>query len=73
MFANLPTMPDFNDIEDFPPIMDLDISESPVDNRDAAGRREIDSWALKVQRMASVHSVTLLFVSRRRRRPLIAV
>lgn len=63
MFANLPNAPDFNDVEGMVPIMDLDVSESPSDVRDAAGRREVDSWALKVQRMASVHSVTLLFVS----------
>lgn len=27
------------------------------------GRREVEEWGLKVQKLASVHSVTLLFVS----------
>lgn len=44
------------------PIMDLDVSDSPI-RRDSAGRREVDEWALKVQKMANVFSVTLLFVS----------
>lgn len=44
------------------PIMDLDVSDSPT-RRDSAGRREVDDWALKVQKMANVFSVTLLFVS----------
>lgn len=44
------------------PIMDVDTSDSPI-RRDSVGRREVDEWALKVQKMANVFSVTLLFVS----------
>lgn len=63
LYANLPNAPDFADLEALTPIMDLDVSEPPVQRRDGAGRREVDEWSLKVQRMASVFSVTLLFVS----------
>lgn len=58
----MPNAPDFNDVESMNPIMDLDVSDSPI-RRDSAGRREVDEWALKVQKMANVFSVTLLFVS----------
>ncbi|KAL1406170.1 hypothetical protein Q8F55_007857 [Vanrija albida] len=61
LWANLPNAPDFADLEALTPIMDLDVSEPPVQRRDGAGRREVDEWSLKVQRMASVFSVTLLF------------
>lgn len=65
IFCNLPNTPDFNDVESMNPIMDLDVSDSPT-QRDSAGRREVDEWALKVQKMANVFSVTLLFVSKLR-------
>lgn len=45
------------------PIMDLDVSEPPIQRRDLGGLRDVDEWPLKVQRMANVFSVTLLFVS----------
>ena len=31
--------------------------------RTGDGRREVEEWGLKVQKLANVHSVTLLFVS----------
>lgn len=46
------------------PIMDLDASSPPQGvTRTLDGRREVEEWGLKVQKLASVHSVTLLFVS----------
>jgi len=50
------------------PIQDIDISTSPTswlatagsDERDAAGRREVEEWPLKVQKFASIYSVTLM-------------
>lgn len=45
------------------PVMDIDVSAPAVQRRDIGGRREVDEWGLKVQKMASVFSVTLLFVS----------
>lgn len=44
------------------PIMDIDVSAPRVQRRDTSGRREVDEFGLKVQRMASVFSVTLVFV-----------
>lgn len=47
--------------------MDFDISSSNSTGsaapRDLGGRREVEEWPLKVQKMASVWSVTLYFVS----------
>lgn len=43
--------------------MDLDVSSPPVVQRGAGGVREVEEWGLKVQKLASVHSVTLFFVS----------
>lgn len=64
IFINLPHPPDFSDVEAMTPVMDIDVSAPRTQRRDAAGRREVDEWGLKVQRMASVFSVTLFFVSR---------
>lgn len=63
IFANLPNVPDFSDVDGMTPIMDIDISSPRLQRRDTAGRREIDEYGLKVQKMASVFSVTLVFVS----------
>jgi hypothetical protein len=48
--------------------MDVDISSPPVNragilSRGIDGRRDVEEWGLKVQKLASVHSVTLFFVS----------
>ncbi len=53
------------------PVMDLDVSDpglslspsSSVGGSGAGGIREVEEWGLKVQKMANVFSVTLLFVS----------
>lgn len=45
------------------PVMDIDISAPRVQRRDTAGQRDVDEFGLKVQKMASVFSVTLVFVS----------
>lgn len=46
------------------PIMDVDLSYPPKGVvRTSEGLREVEEWGLKVQRLASVFSVTLLFVS----------
>lgn len=64
LFANLPHCPDFTDLEGTTPIMDLDASSPPRGvTRASDGRREVEEWGLKVQKLANVHSVTLLFVS----------
>ncbi len=71
LFTNLPHLPSFSDIEDMQPVQDIDISTSPSswqatagpDGRDSAGRREVEEWPLKVQKMASVFSVTIMVVS----------
>ena len=64
LFANLPHCPDFSDLDGSTPIMDLDTSSPPRGvTRTPDGRREVEEWALKVQKLANVHSVTLLFVS----------
>jgi hypothetical protein len=63
LYANLPQCPDFGDVEGLSPIMDLDVSSPPVTQRGAGGLREVEEWGLKVQKLASVHSVTLFFVS----------
>ncbi|KAK4686377.1 hypothetical protein P7C73_g3744, partial [Tremellales sp. Uapishka_1] len=62
LYANLPHAPDFTDIEAMNAIMDIDISAPPHGGvRDSHGRREVEEWGLKVQKLANVHSVTLLF------------
>lgn len=46
------------------PIMDINMSIPPRGvTRTLDGRRDVEEWGLKVQKMASVHSVTLVFVS----------
>ena len=63
LFANLLHCPDFNDLEGLTPIMDFDSTSPPHGvSRTLDGRREIEEWGLKVQKLASVHSITLLFV-----------
>ncbi|RSH85794.1 uncharacterized protein EHS24_003974 [Apiotrichum porosum] len=61
VFVNLPNPPDFTDVDAMNPVMDIDVSAPAVQRRDIGGRREVDEWGLKVQKMASVFSVTLLF------------
>ncbi|GMK60000.1 hypothetical protein CspeluHIS016_0902170 [Cutaneotrichosporon spelunceum] len=61
IFANIPHPPDFAELESMDPIMDLDVREPPVQRRDLGGRRDVDEWPLKVQRMANVFAITLLF------------
>lgn len=63
LYANLPTCPDFADVEALTPIMDLDVSSPPAVQRGVGGVRDVEEWGLKVQKLASVHSVTLFFVS----------
>lgn len=55
------------------PIMDIDVSSPMVQRRDVAGRRDVDEWGLKVQKMANVFSVTLVFVSLHQEAKLILV
>lgn len=46
------------------PIMDIDTSQPPAGIRRLPdGRRDVEEWPLKVQKLANVFSVTLLFVS----------
>jgi hypothetical protein len=46
------------------PIMDVDLSNPPKGiTRTIDGRRDVEEWGLKVQKMASVHSITLVLVS----------
>ncbi|EIW72737.1 hypothetical protein M231_07855 [Tremella mesenterica] len=61
IYVNLPHCPDFVELEGMRAVMDLDVSQPLRENRGADGRRDIEEWGLKVQKMASVHSVTLLF------------
>jgi len=72
MYTNLAQPPSFSDIEDgLTPVQDINLSQSPslwqagVDSEGRAqgGRREVEEWPLKVQKMASVWSVTLMIVS----------
>jgi hypothetical protein len=45
------------------PIMDVDLSTPPKGiTRTVDGRRDVEEWGLKVQKMASVHSITLVLV-----------
>ncbi|WVQ85578.1 hypothetical protein IAT38_007744 [Cryptococcus sp. DSM 104549] len=62
LFANLPHCPDFSEVEDMNPIMDLDTTVPPAGvQRLPDGRRDVEEWPLKVQKLANVFSVTLLF------------
>lgn len=46
------------------PIMDVDLSHPPKGvTRTVEGRRDVEEWGLKVQKMSSVHSITLVLVS----------
>jgi hypothetical protein len=72
LYTNLANPPSFSDIEDgLKPVQDLSLTESPsawqvgVDSegRGEGGRREVEEWPLKVHKMASVWSVTLMIVS----------
>jgi len=42
--------------------MDVDMTSPPI-VRGIGGVREVEEYGLKVQKLASVHSVTLFFVS----------
>ncbi|OCF56567.1 hypothetical protein L486_05417 [Kwoniella mangroviensis CBS 10435] len=62
LFANLPHCPDFSDLESMTPIMDIDISSPPNGTRRLPdGRREVEEWGLKVQKLANVFSIILYF------------
>lgn len=74
LYTNLATPPDFSDLEDdeIKPVQDLTLTHSPsvyqvgeggAEGRGEGGRREVEEWPLKVQKMASVWSVSLLIVS----------
>jgi hypothetical protein len=63
MFINLPHCPGFEEVGDMRPIMDVDLSTPPKGiTRTVDGRRDVEEWGLKVQKMASVHSITLVLV-----------
>ncbi|RSH92635.1 hypothetical protein EHS25_008080 [Saitozyma podzolica] len=62
LWANLPHCPDFAELESSTPLMDIAMDTPPAGyRRGVDGRREVEEWGLKVQKLASVHSVTLLF------------
>ncbi|KAL7423746.1 hypothetical protein Q5752_001328 [Cryptotrichosporon argae] len=61
IYTNFPHCPDFADLAGSREVMDVDVGAPTVERRTAAGRRDVDEWALKVQKMASVFSVTLWF------------
>jgi len=78
IYTNLSSPPSFGDIEDesIKPVQELLIGQSPSSwqavgegdgqgqgGRGEGGRREVEDWPLKVQKMASVWSVTLMVVS----------
>ena len=45
------------------PIMDINISSPPRGvTRTVDGLRDVEEWGMKVQKMANVHSITLVFV-----------
>jgi hypothetical protein len=45
------------------PIMDINISSPPRGvMRTVDGLRDVEEWGMKVQKMANVHSITLVFV-----------
>ncbi|KAJ9115304.1 hypothetical protein QFC20_001172 [Naganishia adeliensis] len=68
LYTNLPHAPSFSDIEAMEPVQEIGIAQSPAgwqagvdeEGRGAGGRREVEEWPLKVQKMASVWSVTLM-------------
>lgn len=75
LYTNLPQPPSFSDIEAMKPVQDLDVAQSPSSSAatggpiaatgdGGGGRRDVEEWPLKVQKMASVWSVTLMIVSR---------
>ncbi|KIR67538.1 hypothetical protein I314_01955 [Cryptococcus bacillisporus CA1873] len=62
LYANQPHCPDFGDLESMTPVMDIDTSQPPAGIRRLPdGRRDVEEWPLKVQKLANVFSVTLLF------------
>ncbi|WVN85595.1 uncharacterized protein L203_100744 [Cryptococcus depauperatus CBS 7841] len=62
LYANARHCPDFRDLESVTPIMDIDISQTPDGIRRLPdGRRDVEEWPLKVQKLSNVFSVTLLF------------
>ncbi|ODO11923.1 hypothetical protein I350_00707 [Cryptococcus amylolentus CBS 6273] len=62
LYANQIHCPDFSDLESMTPIMDIDTSQPAAGVRRLPdGRRDVEEWPLKVQKLANVHSVTLLF------------
>ncbi|ADV21333.1 hypothetical protein I315_01156 [Cryptococcus gattii Ru294] len=62
LYANQPHCPDFGDLESITPVMDIDTSQPPAGIRRLPdGRRDVEEWPLKVQKLANVFSVTLLF------------
>ncbi|OCF45278.1 hypothetical protein I317_00800 [Kwoniella heveanensis CBS 569] len=62
LYANLPNCPDFSDLEGMNPIMDIDVSAPPPGAvRLPDGRRDVEEWGLKVQKLANVFSITLYF------------
>jgi hypothetical protein len=64
LFVNLPHCPGFDEVADMRPVMDVDLSAPPKGvTRTVDGRRDVEEWGLKVQKMASVHSITLVLVS----------
>lgn len=71
LFTNLPHPPSFSDVDAMKPVQDIGIAQSPAgwqlgvdeEGRGAGGRREVEEWPLKVQKMASVSSITLMIVS----------
>lgn len=66
LFVNLPHCPGFSEVEDMTPVMDVNLASPPKGVvRTLDGRRDVEEWGLKVQKMASVHSVTLVFVRHR--------
>jgi hypothetical protein len=63
LFINLPHCPGFEEIEEMRPIMDINISSPPRGvMRTVDGLRDVEEWGMKVQKMANVHSITLVFV-----------
>nr|ODO02583.1 hypothetical protein L204_01320 [Cryptococcus depauperatus CBS 7855] len=64
LYANARHCPDFRDLESVTPIMDIDISQTPDGIRRLPdGRRDVEEWPLKVQKLSNVFSVALLFAS----------
>jgi hypothetical protein len=63
LYPNMPHCPDFSDLDSLTPLMDIDIMSPQHVIRGVGGVREVEEWGLKVQKLASVFSVTLVFVS----------